>query len=339
MVTLGSQSLQEGSVDDGLHLHRQLLDLRRRAAEVLAAAAALDRLRRAPPRSPRSLLGLPAGVLHRRRRPGRWKNVMLVLVVAPFFTSFLIRTLAWRTILSDTGPVTSIFQALHITDLLQFLHLTNNDTLLSSKFAVICGLTYNFLPFMILPLYAALDRLDPRLRRGRRRPVRLAAGRASATSPGRCRCPASSRARCSPSSRPPVTTSTRALLGNTQTVMIGQVIDSQFLRVLDYPTGRRAVLHPADPDPRLVSRATCAGPAPRSWCEMTWLTTQHPAAGRPRGARLHADPQPRRGAVLVQQPGRSLQLHVAAVLDRGVAQPVRRARASASRWASRCRSG
>ena len=52
---------------------------------------------------------------------------------------------------------------LHITDLLQFLHLTNNDTLLSSKFAVICGLTYNFLPFMILPLYAALDRLDPRL--------------------------------------------------------------------------------------------------------------------------------------------------------------------------------
>ena len=116
---------------------------------------------------------------------------MLVLVVAPFFTSFLIRTLAWRTILSDTGPVTHIFQVLHITDLLQFLHLTDNDTLLSSKFAVICGLTYNFLPFMILPLYAALDRLDPRLRRGGGRPLRLAVAglppRHLAAVPARCR--------------------------------------------------------------------------------------------------------------------------------------------------------
>ena len=86
-------------------------------------------------------------------------------------------------------------QWLHITDLLQLLGLTNNDTLLSSKFAVIAGLTYNFLPFMILPLYAALDRLDPRL-------VEAAGDlyaspfQAFRTSPGRCRSRASSPGRC-----------------------------------------------------------------------------------------------------------------------------------------------
>jgi len=154
--------------------------------------------------------------------------------VAPFFTSFLIRTLAWRTILSDTGPVTHIFQVLHITDLLQFLHLTNNDSLLSSKFAVICGLTYNFLPFMILPLYAALDRLDPRL-------VEAAGDLYASPFQG-------FRHVTWPLSLPGVVAGTlltfipaagdfinSRLLGNTQTVMIGQVIDSQFLRVLNYP--------------------------------------------------------------------------------------------------------
>jgi spermidine/putrescine transport system permease protein len=159
---------------------------------------------------------------------------MLVLVVAPFFTSFLIRTLAWRTILSDTGPVTHIFQVLHITDLLQFLHLTDNDTLLSSKFAVMAGLTYNFLPFMILPLYAALDRLDPRL-------VEAAGDLYASPWQG-------FRYVTWPLSLPGVVAGTlltfipaagdfinSRLLGNTQTVMIGQVIDSQFLRVLDYP--------------------------------------------------------------------------------------------------------
>jgi spermidine/putrescine transport system permease protein len=168
------------------------------------------------------------------QKAGRWKNVMLVLVVAPFFTSFLIRTLAWRTILSDTGPVTEVAQWLHITDLLQLVGLTNNDTLLSSKFAVIAGLTYNFLPFMILPLYASLDRLDPRLVE--------AAGDLYA-SPFQA-----FRHVTWPLSLPGVVAGTlltfipaagdfinSRLLGNTQTVMIGQVIDSQFLRVLDYP--------------------------------------------------------------------------------------------------------
>ena len=167
-------------------------------------------------------------------KAGRWKNVLLVLVIAPFFTSFLIRTLAWRTILADTGWVTDIAQATGFTTLLQAVGLTNNDTLLASKFAVIAGLTYNFLPFMILPLYASLERLDPRLVE--------AAGDLYA-SPWRA-----FRHVTWPLSLPGVVAGTlltfipaagdfinSRLLGNTQTVMIGQVIDSQFLRVLDYP--------------------------------------------------------------------------------------------------------
>jgi spermidine/putrescine transport system permease protein len=88
-------------------------------------------------------------------KAGRWKNVMLVLVIAPFFTSFLLRTMSWRTILSDNGFVTSTLKFLHI--------IPQDGRLLATSFAVICGLTYNFLPFMTLPLYAALDKVDPRL--------------------------------------------------------------------------------------------------------------------------------------------------------------------------------
>ena len=88
-------------------------------------------------------------------KSGRWKGVMLVLVIAPFFTSFLLRTLAWRTILSDQGWVTSFFQAIGI--------LPGDGRLLATSFAVIAGLIYNFLPFMTLPLYASLDKVDYRL--------------------------------------------------------------------------------------------------------------------------------------------------------------------------------
>jgi spermidine/putrescine transport system permease protein len=96
-------------------------------------------------------------------KAGRWKNVLLVMVIAPFFTSFLIRTLAWQTILSNNGPVVEFFQATHLIDVMQFLGLTTNDQLMASKFSVICGLTYNFLPFMTLPLYASLERVDQTL--------------------------------------------------------------------------------------------------------------------------------------------------------------------------------
>ena len=88
-------------------------------------------------------------------KAGRWKNVMLVLVIAPFFTSFLLRTLAWRTILSDQGWVTSFFKTLGL--------IPEDGRLLATSFAVIAGLIYNFLPFMTLPIYASLDKVDYRL--------------------------------------------------------------------------------------------------------------------------------------------------------------------------------
>jgi spermidine/putrescine transport system permease protein len=88
-------------------------------------------------------------------KAGRWKNLMLVLVIAPFFTSFLLRTLAWRTILSDEGPVTSFLQAIAV--------LPDDGRLLATPVAVIAGLIYNFMPFMTLPLYASLDKVDHRL--------------------------------------------------------------------------------------------------------------------------------------------------------------------------------
>jgi spermidine/putrescine transport system permease protein len=88
-------------------------------------------------------------------KSGRWKNVMLVLVIAPFFTSFLLRTLSWRAILADQGPVTSFLQTIAI--------LPDDGRLLATPIAVIAGLVYNFLPFMTLPLYASLDKVDYRL--------------------------------------------------------------------------------------------------------------------------------------------------------------------------------
>lgn len=88
-------------------------------------------------------------------KAGRWKNLMLVLVIAPFFTSFLIRTLSWKLILADDG---------FVVNTLQFLHLMGSDSrLLATPVAVIAGLTYNFLPFMVLPLFASIDKIDPRL--------------------------------------------------------------------------------------------------------------------------------------------------------------------------------
>ena len=88
-------------------------------------------------------------------KAGRWKNVLLFAVVAPFFTTYLIRTLAWETILSDESPVVSFLQTIGI--------VADGGKVLATAPAVIAGLTYNFLPFMILPLYASLDRIDERL--------------------------------------------------------------------------------------------------------------------------------------------------------------------------------
>ena len=88
-------------------------------------------------------------------RGGRWKNVLLFAVVAPFFTTYLIRTIAWTTILSDNGAVVDILKTFGI--------LSDSGRLLATPTAVIAGITYNFLPFMVLPIYASLERIDLRL--------------------------------------------------------------------------------------------------------------------------------------------------------------------------------
>ncbi|GAA1236445.1 MULTISPECIES: ABC transporter permease [Streptomyces] len=168
-------------------------------------------------------------------RAGRWRNVVLILVIAPFFTSFLIRTLAWKTILSDSGPVVSTLNALHILDVTSWIGMTDGDRVLATPLAVICGLTYNFLPFMILPLYTSLERIDGRLHE--------AAGDLYAT-------PATTFRKVTfPLSMPGVVSGTLLtfipaagdyvnadLLGSTDTRMVGNVIQTQFLRILDYPT-------------------------------------------------------------------------------------------------------
>lgn len=88
-------------------------------------------------------------------KAGRWKYVMLVLVIAPFFTSFLLRTLSWKLILADDS---------FIVNALKFLHMVPEEgRILATPVAVVAGLTYNFLPFMILPLYASLEKIDTRL--------------------------------------------------------------------------------------------------------------------------------------------------------------------------------
>jgi len=87
-------------------------------------------------------------------KAGRWQNLMLFAVVAPFFTTYLVRTLAWKTILADESPVTEVAHS---------IGLAPSGHILYTSFAVIAGITYNFLPFMVLPLYASLERIDVRV--------------------------------------------------------------------------------------------------------------------------------------------------------------------------------
>jgi spermidine/putrescine transport system permease protein len=88
-------------------------------------------------------------------RGGRWKNLLLLFIIAPFFVTYLIRTLAWETILSDEGFVVQTLQTLHL--------LGEDGRLLATSTAVIAGITYNFLPFMALPIYVSLEQIDQRL--------------------------------------------------------------------------------------------------------------------------------------------------------------------------------
>ena len=159
-------------------------------------------------------------------KSGRWKNVLLVLVVAPFFCSFILRTIAWRQILAQDGLV---FKTLHT------LHLVSDNTrLTSSAFAVVTGLAYNFLPFMTLPLYASLERIDPR--------TLEASGDLYANGF------TTFRKVTVPLSMPGVVAGTlltfipaagdfvnAQILGNPGTTMIGNVINAQYLQTTNYP--------------------------------------------------------------------------------------------------------
>jgi len=160
-------------------------------------------------------------------KSGKYRNILLVLVVAPFFTSFLLRTVAWTQILGDEGPIVSTLKLLPFFD--DTLRLT------ATPIAVVSGLTYNFLPFMTLPLYASLERIDPR--------TLEAAGDLYANGF------TTFRKVTVPLSMPGVVAGTlltfipaagdyvnAALLGNPSTKMIGNVIESRFFAVVDYPT-------------------------------------------------------------------------------------------------------
>jgi spermidine/putrescine transport system permease protein len=160
-------------------------------------------------------------------RGGRWRNALLLAVIVPFFVTYLIRTLSWETILSDSSVVVSVLQTLGL--------VSDGGRVLDTTASVVAGITYNFLPFMILPLYASLERIDHRLLEagydlyGRRRDVFFRV--------------------TLPLSMPGVVAGTlltfipaagdfinAELLGTPRQFMIGNVIQSRYLEVSDYPT-------------------------------------------------------------------------------------------------------
>jgi len=159
-------------------------------------------------------------------RGGRWKNLLLLAIIAPFFVTYLIRTLAWQTILSDHG---------YVVDTLRWLHVLGEDgRLLATSTSVIAGITYNFLPFMALPLYVALEQIDPRL-------IEAAQDLYASKLQAFLRVTL-------PLSLPGVFAGTlltfipaagdfinAQLLGTPRQHMIGNVIQSKFLELIDYP--------------------------------------------------------------------------------------------------------
>jgi spermidine/putrescine transport system permease protein len=160
-------------------------------------------------------------------KSGKYKNVLLVLVVAPFFTSFLLRTIAWKQILGEEGFVVPTLRTFGI--------ISESTTLTSTSFAVVMGMTYNFLPFMTLPLFASIDRIDPK--------TLEASGDLYANGI------TTFRKVTLPLSMPGVVAGTlltfipaagdyvnAAILGSPNTKMLGNVIESRFFRVVDYPT-------------------------------------------------------------------------------------------------------
>ena len=160
-------------------------------------------------------------------RAGRWKNVFLILIVAPLFVTYLVRTLAWLNILADEGPVVGLLRDVHI--------LGPDGRLLATSFAVVAGITYNFLPFMALPLYVSLEQIDERL-------LEAAEDLYASKRQAFLRVTL-------PLSAPGIVAGTlltfipaagdfinAQLLGTPKQYMVGNVIQSKFLDVLDYPS-------------------------------------------------------------------------------------------------------
>jgi spermidine/putrescine transport system permease protein len=160
-------------------------------------------------------------------RAGPWRNLFLLFIVAPFFVTYLIRTLAWLNILADEGPVVGFLQSVNV--------LGENEGLLFTSLAVIAGITYNFFPFMALPIYVSLEQVDPRL---------LEAAKDLYASPYHAFLRVTL-----PLSAPGIVAGTlltfipaagdfinAELLGTPKQQMIGNVIQAKFLESLDYPT-------------------------------------------------------------------------------------------------------
>ena len=187
-------------------------------------------------------------------RGGRWKNLFLLLVIAPFFVTYLIRTLAWETILSDNGLVVHTLQHSGI--------LGSDGRLLATSTAVIAGITYNFLPFMVLPLYVSLEQIDHRLIEAARGSLRLAVRRRSCASRSRSRCPASSPGALLTFIPAAGDFINAQLLGTPRQYMIGNVIQSEFLAVRDYPTAASLsfILMARDPRDGARVREACSAP-------------------------------------------------------------------------------
>jgi spermidine/putrescine transport system permease protein len=175
-------------------------------------------------------------------RGGRYKNLILFLVIAPFFTSFLIRTISWKILLGDEGPLLAPLR--HGFGLIDAnIPILGHGALIDGRFSIlntavaqVAGLTYNFLPFMILPLYVALEKIDPRLIEAAED---LYANRGAAF-----------RRVTLPLALPGVFAGSlltfipamgdyinAELLGNPSTRMIGNVIQNRLLLQNDYPVG------------------------------------------------------------------------------------------------------
>jgi spermidine/putrescine transport system permease protein len=167
-------------------------------------------------------------------RAQKYRAVLLGLIMVPFFTSFLIRTIAWQTILGQEGPAVGLLEALSLVSFTDAIGLTENGAFLNTPQAVIGGLTYNFIPFMILPIYVSLEKIDARL---------IDAAQDLYSTPREA-----FRKIILPLSLPGVFAGTlltfipaagdyinAELLGNVQTGMIGSQIAKLFLKESNYP--------------------------------------------------------------------------------------------------------